>query len=272
MKRQVVDWREVIALVASCRNDGLVATNFFPDEMRMSAWCRGGAFSEERSGDTQFFIRRQSGFCNLYFMSKSSNAIARDLKSFLLTDGEDRWVVDLIGPDAVRKSLESSFASHGFCLLTTLQRMGRKTPSEAYSQQIGVECANHDDALTIKSLLDEYFIAEEEQLPSVDEIHRWIDSEMLYLVRGGSSNQILGFAIFDLTPATLYLRYWFVHPDSRGKGIGGRLLKSMFAAGCTTKRQYFWVKTNNDNAIKRYQHYGFRFEPIKDVVMAYTSI
>ena len=41
----------------------------------------------------------------------------------------------------------------------------------------------------------------------------------------------------------------------------------MFAAGRDTKRQYFWVKTDNDNAVKRYQHYGFQFEPMKDVVM-----
>jgi len=45
----------------------------------------------------------------------------------------------------------------------------------------------------------------------------------------------------------------------------------MFAAGSDTKRQYFWVKTDNENAIKRYQHYGFAFEPMKDVVMAQST-
>ena len=84
-------------------------------------------------------------------------------------------------------------------------------------------------------------------------------------------NPILGFVIFDLLPATLYLRYWFAHPVARGKGVGGRLLKAMFAAGSDTKRQYFWVKTDNENAIKRYQHYGFAFEPMKDVVMAQST-
>ena len=45
-------------------------------------------------------------------------------------------------------------------------------------------------------------------------------------------------------------------------------MRSMFAAGSNTKRQYFWVKADNENAIKRYQHYGFAFEPLKDVVLA----
>lgn len=270
MKRQITDWQEVARLVASSRNEGLIVSNFFPDEVRMTAWCRDGAFFEQRCGDTQFFVRRQAGFCNLYFMSKSSDAIVADLKVFLSENGKERWVVDLIGPDAVRNPLESAFASQGFSPLTTLQRMGRRTPAEGYEQQPGVEYANRNDAADIKSLLDRYFVAEEEQLPSIDEIIRWIDSDTLYLERGDSANPILGFTIFDLTPAALYLRYWFVHPDSRGKGVGGRLLKSMFAAGRATKRQYFWVKTDNDNAIKRYQHYGFQFEPMKDVVMAYT--
>ena len=271
MKRQVIDWRDVIAIVASCRNDGLVATNFFPDEVRMSAWCRDGAFFEEHCGGTQFFVRKQAGFCNLYFMSKSPDAIVMDLKTFLSVNGKERWVVDLIGPDEARQQLETAFASHGFNLLTTLQRMGRRTPAEDFLQQPGVERANPEDATTIKLLLDRYFIAEEEQLPDIGEIQRWIVAGTLYLVRGDAGNPILGFAIFDLTPAALYLRYWFVHPDSRGRGVGGQLLKSMFVTGRGTKRQYFWVKTDNENAIKRYQHYGFQFEPMKDVVMAYTS-
>ena len=272
MMRQVADWQEVVALVASCRNEGLCVTKFFPDETRMTAWCRDLAFFVERCGNTQFFVRRQAGFCNLYFMSKSSEALAFDLKSFLSVKGRGRWVVDLIGPDAVRKPLESAFASHGFSSLTTLQRMGRRTPAEGYPEQSEsvVVCANSDDAEKVKSLLDGYFIAEEEQLPSIEAILKWIDAGTLYLTRGDQSNAILGFTIFDLTPAALYLRYWFVHPDFRGRGIGGQLLKAMFAAGCNTKRQYFWVKTDNENAIKRYQHYGFQFEPMRDVVMALT--
>ena len=112
---------------------------------------------------------------------------------------------------------------------------------------------------------------EKEQIPSVEEIEKWIDKQAIYVVRGNADEPILGFVIFDLSPATLYLRYWFVHPSARGKGVGGRLLKAMFAAGRDTKRQYFWVKADNDNAIKRYQHYGFNFEPMKDVVMARST-
>ncbi len=264
-------WSAVQDLVVHARNDGLGVTNFFPDEERMSAGCRDGAVFEERCGDTQFFVRRQAEFSNVYFIGKSVAGLLDDWKSFVAFNGAGRWIVDLIGPDRVRDPLEGVFSSAGFESLTTLQRMGRKTPDEIIAERSSeVECAVVDDACSIKQLLDFFFVAEEEQIPSVEEIGKWIEKQTLYVIRGNKDNPILGFVIFDLSPATLYLRYWFVHPLARGKGVGGRLLKTMFAAGRDTKRQYFWVKTDNDTAIKRYQHYGFQFEPMKDVVMGLT--
>ena len=264
-------WVDVQELVAQTRNEGLIVTNFFSDEARMSAWCRDGAFYEVRCGETQFFVRRQATFLNVYFMSRSADALGEDWKVFALENGNGKWIVDLIGPDRGRQPLEDVMAAVGFVRLTTLQRMGRKTPEGVEAPSPDVERATSDDAGKIKELLDAFFIAEEEQIPSIEEIRRWIEKQTLYVIRGNEDNPILGFVIFDLSPATLYLRYWFVHPSARGKGVGGRLLKAMFAAGRNTKRQYFWVKTENDNAIKRYQHYGFQFEPMKDVVMGLTA-
>lgn len=261
-------WTDVRERVAQARNDGLVVTNFFLDEARMSAWCKDGAFYAACWGDSQFFVRRQSTFSNVYFMSRSADALGNDWKSFASENGNGKWIVDLIGPDRVRQPLEDVMSSVGFSRLTTLQRMGRKTPEDVEEPSSDVECATLKDAEKIKELLDAFFIAEEEQIPSVEEIRKWIEAQSLYVIRGGVANPIDGFVIFDLSPAMLYLRYWFVHPSARGKGVGGRLLKAMFAAGRNTKRQYFWVKTDNDNAIKRYRHYGFQFEPMKDVVMA----
>lgn len=237
----------------------------------MSAWCRDGAFYEVRCGDTQFFVRRQPTFSNVYFMSRSVDALGKDWKLFVSENSNGRWIIDLIGPNRVRQPLEGAMASVGFSCLTTLQRMGRKAPEDVEEPSPDVECATQNDAGKIKELLDVYFIAEEEQIPSIEEIGEWIDAQTLFVVRGGAETPIDGFVIFDLFPSALYLRYWFVHPSARGKGVGGRLMKAMFSAGRNTKRQYFWVKTDNENALKRYRHYGFQFEPMKDVVMAYTS-
>lgn len=264
-------WVDVQELVAQARNEGLVVSNFFLDEARMSAWCRDGAFFGERCHETQFFVRRQPTFSNVYFMSRSAEALGEAWKVFASEAGKGKWIVDLIGPDRILQPLEEVMSTVGFLRLTTLQRMGRKTPEDLAERMSDVECATVGDASAIKCLLDTYFVAEEEQIPSAEEIGRWIEEEAIYVVRGNVDNPVLGLVIFDLSPAALYLRFWFVHPNARGKGVGGRLLKAMFAAGCGTKRQYFWVRTDNDNAIKRYQHYGFQFEPMKDVVMAQST-
>lgn len=271
MMKPFTDWRAVINLVASCRNEGLAVTNFFPDEERMATWCRDGVFLEERCGDMQFFVRKHNTFANVYFLARSAETLRRDWESFVASNGSGRWVVDLIGPDRIREPMENAFESVGFVRLTTLQRMGRKTPVDLAELLSDVECATADDTSAIKCLLDTYFVAEEEQIPSAEEIGKWIEKQAIYVVRGSAAKPIDGFVIFDLSPAMLYLRYWFVHPSARGTGVGGRLLKAMFAAGRCTRRQYFWVKTDNENAIKRYQHYGFAFEPMKDVVMARST-
>ena len=260
-------WEAVVRCVAEARNRGRMVSNFFPDEKRMTRWCESGAFAHEERGETTFFLRRQKAFSNIYFLSTSAEAIAKDVPDFV--EGRSgRLVVDVLGRDAVREPQEMAFKSAGFCALTMLQRMSRRTPTEAYVQESGIEVAQAADATAIHDLLTSNFIAEEEQLPALEEVQDRVAARTLLIARDGKSQGINGFVIFDLSPAALYLRYWFVSPDARGKGIGGKLMRSMFAAGMSTKRQYFWVKTDNENAIKRYRHYGFEFEPLKDAVMA----
>ena len=260
-------WDEVVRHVAEARDRGRMVSNFFPDEKRMMRWCANGTFAHEERGETTFLVRRQETFSSLYFLSTSVEALAKDVTGFV-ENHSGRLVVDVLGRDIVREPLETAFKSVGFNALTTLQRMSRRTPMEKYVHESGVDVAETADAAAIHDLLTTNFIAEEEQIPSLEEVHDWIVAQTILVVRDNRTQGISGFVIFDLLSAALYLRYWFVASDTRGKGIGGKLMRSMFAAGVNTKRQYFWVKTDNENAIKRYQHYGFEFEPLKDTVLS----
>lgn len=260
-------WEEVVCCVAEARDKGRMLSNFFPDEKRMKRWCDSGSFSYVELGESIFLKRRQESFSNIYFLSSSVEALAKDAALLISGNNSTRMVVDVLGRDAMREPVEGVFKSIGFSTLTTLQRMSRRTPNAQYSAEIGIEVASQYDAHAIHRLLTDNFIAEEEQIPCLEEIEDWIAEQSILVARG--DDDIKGFVIFDLSPAALYLRYWFVSPTARGNGVGGKLMRSMFAAGMGTRRQYFWVKTNNENAIKRYRHYGFEFEPLKDVVMAY---
>ena len=174
----------------------------------------------------------------------------------------------MVGPDRIRQPLEDALVRAGFSVQTILQRMARRTPTDEYDIHQDVVRATMVDTDEILALLGKYFNAEQEQLPERTEIEKWISDSGIYLIRG-DTNHILGFVIFDLLPAQLYLRYWFVLPSARGTGVGGKLLRAMFSIGAKTKRQYFWVKTDNTNVIARYRHYGFDFEPMKDSVFAH---
>jgi ribosomal protein S18 acetylase RimI-like enzyme len=79
--------------------------------------------------------------------------------------------------------------------------------------------------------------------------------------------QIAGFIAFDIVGATLHLRYWFVHPTYRDRKIGSVLFRHFLYAGRNTRRQLFWVVSTNENALKRYRHYGFREEQLFNKVM-----
>lgn len=261
-------WDDVVHHVAAARDKGRMVSNFFPDERRVTRWCENGTFAHVECDDTTFFLRRQETFSNLYFLSTGTEALAKDVVALMGANKLGRLVVDVLGRDDMREPLETAFKDNGFNVLTTLQRMSRRTPTEKHVCESGVDVAETADAKAIHDLLTANFIAEEEQLPSLEEVHDWISTQTLLVAREGKSQDICGFVIFDLSPASLYLRYWFVAPNVRGRGIGGKLMRSMFAASANTKRQYFWVKADNENAIKRYQHYGFAFEPLKDVVLA----
>ena len=266
------NWDEVTRCLATARNNGRMASNFFPDEKRMSRWFDNGSFLFEEYQKTTFLVRRQETFSNIYFLSESSKTLAEDLPAFLANNISMRFVVDVLGVDIVREPLEAVFKSSGFTVLTTLQRMSRRTPDNNYVLDNEIEIAKVSDADSIHRLLINNFVAEEEQIPCLEDILDWIDAGEILIAKDIYSSNTIGFIIFDLSPATLYLRYWFVSPQGRGNGVGGRLMRSMFAIGKSTKRQYFWVKTDNENAIIRYKHYGFEFEQLKDTVLLLSNL
>lgn len=268
---QIVDWESVKSLVAISRDQGRTLTNFFPDERRMLPWCTNGTLSCGEVGRTTFLVHDQGAFSNLYFLTEKAECLREDVREFLKTRGDERVVVDVLGLDRVRIPVEEALVANGFAVQTVLQRMGRKTPTEAVEADVAVVDATDADVAKVKTLLDEYFNAEQEQLPTEDELRYWTGRGELKVVRS-AENSVDGFVIYDLSPAQLYLRYWFVHSRTRGKGVGGKLMRTMFAAAAQTKRQYFWVKTDNENAIIRYQHYGFGLEPMKDSVWARGAV
>ena len=130
------------------------------------------------------------------------------------------------------------------------------------------ECvyATRDDVSLINELLHTHFDEQMEQLPLVEELEKMVEQKHVLLsMREG---HVAGMLLFDLN-ATLYLRYWLVLPEYRNQGVGSELFRQFLWEGRETKLQILWVNQANENAIVRYEHYGFKKENMYDYIIRY---
>jgi hypothetical protein len=243
-------------------------TNFFLDPARMQLWIKLGIIDFEDFGETIFLIRRNSGFMNLFFISCGITKLSENLQIFLNKYPYELFIADIVGKRPSIDTASLIFKKHGFSTYTNLLRMSRIVTPDTSEQVLSLNAfyGTRSHADEINNILHKYFDPYAEQLPLMDELMLWIDNHSI-LIYSDDQKTIQGFVIFDLIGQTSYLRYWFVHPEHREKHIGSVLLRRFFFDSRNTKRQIFWVIESNDNAIKRYLHYGYRPEEMYDIVL-----
>jgi ribosomal protein S18 acetylase RimI-like enzyme len=248
-------------------------TNFFPDLTKIQLWITSGVFDFEDLGETIFLYRRNQGFNNLFFISCGINELSDNLEFILKKYPYEIFIADIVGKSLSDGVLVSTFKEKGFFPYVHLTRMSRIVTPDSNEQVLSpfTNYCTRDHMEEINRLLQCYFDPYAEQLPLMEEIQSWIDNNAI-LIYSDDRKTIQGFVIFELTGQTSYLRYWFVHPDYREKKIGSLLLRNFFYESRDTKRQLFWVIESNDNAIKRYIHYGFKPEELFDIVMINKNI
>ena len=133
-----------------------------------------------------------------------------------------------------------------------------------------LKVADLDESLKVFELLKEHFDPKAEQLPTPEEIHQWCNNKNILIYK--NEEKVAGFIIYQLIGLTLYLKYWFVLPQYREKKIGSKLFNYFLSYGQDSKRQLFWVIQSNENAIVRYEHYGFNKEKMFNYVLINNSL
>ena len=243
-------------------------TNFFLDPFKHAVWITKGDCYTEIVGDTLFVIRTDKGFWNVFYSSFNNETLSSDIKSLIAKYPEQTMMFDIVGREVQCKPLVDILKELGFKEATSLVRMNRIAGPFEYIPDETIRKANETDISQVSQLLHEYFDPQNEQIP--------YDEELLDYARQGyvlvceEQEGLAGFLIYELNASTLYLRYWFTHPDYREMKVGSRLLRRFFEEGRETKRQLLWVIRTNENAIKRYKHYGFNEENMFDYVMQYN--
>ena len=267
--QQVKSFEDLQQQVAEIRSLRLgFITNFFPDPVKHTLWIKKGDCFTDREGNTLFIIKKSQEFWNVFYCSTTIDGLETDLNDFQKKNPCITVMFDLVGRDIQCKPLVEKFKELGCKEATSLVRMTRMTEPMEYVPDKTIRYAIEKDLPLISRQLHQYFDERTEQIPYDEELLGYAKEKRVLVCE--EDGVIMGHLIFELNATTLYLRYWFTHPDYRDKKVGSRLLRRFFEEGKDTKRQLFWVIRTNDNAIKRYKHYGFNEENMYDFVMQYN--
>lgn len=258
---------QLVGLISEIRNlrRGFV-TNFYLDEFKHGIWIEHEDLFCEKSGDSLIILRKDTDFWNVFYCSTSYTELGNSIRKLKDNNQGMQMMIDVVGNDSQVADAMNMFENIGFSKYCSLVRMSRMTPKDSVVEvKEHVSFASVSEASLVLSLLREHFNSKCEQIPYLDELEEYARNGRILVYKEDA--EMLGFVVFEMNKSTLYLRYWFVHPNYRDKKIGSILLNSFFAEGKDTKRQLFWVITDNDNAIKRYKHYGFVEENMFDFVL-----
>ena len=238
-------------------------TNFYWDDNKHPYWIAAGSLEYVQSPECILMVHQCEDYTNLFYIATTFSAFGELLNTI---DVEGTLVADVVCKGEGDVQLEA-FTNMGFAKYQLLYRMSHvgRIVSTDWVQDPRVKYGDKLDALEVYSVMQKDFDPLAEQLPSIKELDDYADRKQLLVIK--DNDKLCGFLIFELTGVTWYLRYWYTSPDYRNRGVGAGLLKTSLLYGVDSKRQIFWVVADNENAIKRYEHYGFSRENMNDYVM-----
>lgn len=269
---KIISIEEIVEQISEIRNlkKGFV-TNFYLDVFKHSIWIKNGDFYSYRYGDTIFLIKKNNSFWNIFYNSTNLEELKNAVLQIKNTCEENVLMFDIIGNAEQMDLIKNIFRDLGLYNYCSLVRMSRMTSHVDYEASFdNIKFAKLEQAVYILKQLRIYFDGKTEQIPYLEELEEYIRQNHVLIYC--NENIIIGFVIYEKNKTTQYLRYWFVQSEYRDLKIGGTLLKRFFYEGNDTKRQLFWVIKSNENAIKRYRHYGFVEENLFDNVYTNKNI
>lgn len=247
-------------------------TNFFPTQKKLQGWiARGELLGELRDGGTAIFLRKDRHFWRFYYCSPSLVLLREGLADFPALKSE-QVMVDIVGNEGSLSEVLSVFVAAGFRKRTKLQRMvwmrplGVQTPPTA----MPAIYAQMDDACPIAGLMERSFDCYGEQLPTRGEVEEAVAAQQILVVK--QQDELAGLLFFEAQGVTSTVRIWLVAEKFRSFRVGSVLMQRYFMDQPNARRFILWVATNNDNAIKKYEHYGYKPDGLTDYVLANDMI
>ena len=81
------------------------------------------------------------------------------------------------------------------------------------------------------------------------------------------NGEIAALLFFETQGLTSSIRYWLVSEQFHSRGLGSTLILHYFSTQPAVRRFILWVTSTNENAIQKYQHYGYAPDGLVDHVL-----
>ncbi len=247
-------------------------TNFFPVQKKLQGWIDRGELRAETRKGSAFFLRSDRGFQHLYFCAASLAELQRDIAASDWMKTE-RLTMDLVGNEASLAGMLDAFEAGGFRRYSKLQRLARASQplaeaAEAAEQKVVPAEAGDCDA--VLELLDSSFDKYADQLPTAPEIEEAIRDRQIVLIKSGG--ELAALLHFETQGFTSTIRYWVVAAPFRSQRLGSVLMRHYFTAQSAVRRFILWVVGTNDDAIRKYKHFGYAPDGLVDHVLANAAL
>jgi len=268
--RNVADVMTAIQTV----KDGATAfcTNLFPVQQKLQAWIDRAELLGGATEESACFLRQDRDFWHFYFCASNAAGLHQALSAFPELTASP-VAADLVGHQAAVDDLSGVFESAGFGVYNRLFRMSRIAPAgpeQAPAADPRIGFAHASDSTAILDLLLHSFDRFAEQIPQSYEIQAAVDARQWLVAK--CDGELAGVLFFETQGYTSTVRYWLVADRFRSQRVGAALMHHYFALHRVVRRFILWVIADNENAIKRYRHFGYAPDGLVDHVMVNRMI
>lgn len=239
-------------------------TNFFMTEIQFNQLSIENKIKVFKTDQACFLLSDDIGFKRLYFIVSAADQL-KPIFDYLSREFHNEITVEAVGNSKYLQNIKDIFLQNGFYEYSSMLRMSKIRNENENVTFENIHLLSADKKDEFHELYNKYFDKFVERIPSKEEIEGFIKSESAYYF--SDNDEIQGFIVFEPYGITSHLRYWFVHPNYREKKIGSKLIQLFFNIGEGVKRQLFWVIESNQNAIKRYKHFGFVEEDMHNLIL-----
>lgn len=249
------------------KNFGTVVSNIYPGNAILEEAYRKDKIEVEQTDESIFAFEKARGFYKVYFASPKAEGVLSNLDS-LAKDFSEPLVLEHV----IREGKDECLGEPSQ-ILKRMVHQGILSP--ALSRQANkaipfhTKDAEEKDIYDLEEIFENHFNPLTERIPDRAELLNLIHGKSIKLAVG--EGKIVGFIIFQKEGVSLHLRYWWTAAGYRGMGVGSMLMHHFIVASGKTGRQFLWVFSDNENAIKRYRHYGFEFDGTEDDIYIFNK-